>query len=50
MWSISVTGLLAGASITVASLSIPIASFILAGISIASISFTESMIEGFTDK
>ena len=45
---ISVTGLLAGASVTVASLSIPIASFVLAGVSIASITFTESMIEGFT--
>ena len=46
---ISVTDLLAGASVTVASLSIPIASF-LAGVSIASITFTESMIEGFTGK
>ena len=47
---ILVTGLLAGASVAVASLSIPIASFILAGDSIASITFTESMIEGFTGK
>ena len=47
---ISVTGLLAGASVTVASLSIPIASFVLAGVSIASINFTESMIEDFTGK
>ena len=47
---ISVTSLLAGASVTLASLSIPIASFVLAGVSIASITFTESMIEGFTGK
>ena len=47
---ISVTGLLAGASVTVASLSIPIASFVLADVSIASVTFTESMIEGFTGK
>ena len=47
---ISVTSLLAGASVTVASLSISIASFVLAGVSIASITFTESMIEGFTGK
>ena len=44
------TGLLAGASVTVASLSIPIASFVLAGVSIASITFTKSIIEGFTGK
>ena len=44
------TGLLPEASVTVASLSFPIASFILAGVSIASITFTESMIEGFTGK
>ena len=47
---ISVTGLLAVASVTEASLSIPIASFVLAGISIASITFTELMIDGFTGK
>ena len=47
---ISATGLLAGASVTVASLSIPIASFVLAGVSIANITFTESMFEVFTGK
>ena len=48
---ISVTGLVAGASATVASLSVPIAvPIVLAGVSIASITFTESMIEGFTSK
>ena len=48
---ISVTGLIAGASATVASLSVLIAvPIVLAGVSIASITFTESMIEGFTSK
>ena len=48
---ISVTCLAAGASATVAYLSVPIVvPAVLAGVLILSITFTESMIRGFTDR